>query len=227
MTYRHLVFVTLVVVVAAIVFFPARVLVNHYFTVNAMAAFPNDFELVFGEPYLGDRVKQRWFTRLFGTVTEVIIRKPVCSVEDAQSLHKLRGLTAVSLYSPSDEVWGCLPKNLVRLCVGSRYLTPYAHSRLAEMRRLRRLSVRANLSDQDVESLTRLAGIDELDLGWGNERLTDACLLDVAKMTSLKVFRIRLAPVRLSSRGLPLGRNLSANAIADLAHQRPDLRINP
>lgn len=227
MTYRRLVFVTLVVVVAAIVFVPARLLVNHYCTVTAMAAFPDDYQLVIEEPYLGDRVKQAWFTRLFGTVTHVTLQKPVCSVEDARSLHKLRGLTTVSLYSPADEVWACLPRNLVSLGVGTRTLSPYAHSRLAEMRQLRRLSVRANLTDQDVQSLSHLAGIEELDLGWDNEQLTDGCLLDVAKMPSLNVFRIRLAPVRLSSKGLPLPRKLSANAIADLTHQRPDLRINP
>lgn len=229
MTYRRLVFVTLVVVVAGLVYIPVRTLVNHYHAVTSMADRPSDFQLEITEPYYGKELKRVWYTRLLGTVGQVLVVKHTLTAEDALALRKLRGLTELLVDTPTDEAWTCLPPQLTKFGVRQRYdgrLSLQALPHIAKLRRLNSLQIIADLTDSEVEQISRISNIESLDLQY-NDRLTDGCLRHVAKMPSLRVLKISESPVRLSNKGLPLPRNLSGVGLAKLHELRPDISINP
>ena len=144
-TYRRLVMVTALLVFAAVVAIPGRVLYCHWTAVAAFEerAFYGTVELRFHEPPFGKSVKQPWYSQLCGTVSSAGYFDKSCTAEDMRQLRNLRGLTHLGLAptgAVTDEAWQHLPQQLTHLSV-QRNLNDAAWQAIARLGRLEHLQL--------------------------------------------------------------------------------------
>ncbi len=198
-THRRLVFLTALLVVAAVVAIPGRTLYCHWAAVSAFEdrVFYGTVEFKFHEPPYGKWVNQPWYSQLFGTVSSAQFFAESCTAEDMSHLRNLRGLSHLGLAPTgvvTDDAWRLLPQQLTHLSVRSNssaaawnaiaklgrleHLQLYSRGGVdsgfvqagAKMQRLRSLLIFDSLSPATLETLlTQHPTLENLHLEWSGK----------------------------------------------------------
>lgn len=111
LTYRRMVWLTIVVVAAAVIGFPAHTLYNHWCAVKAIERLGN-YEMQRQVPWWDETINQPWYSDLFGKVVSLRSFRQTVHLGHMRDFAKLRGLKWLSFNEGTDDAWHALPRQI-------------------------------------------------------------------------------------------------------------------
>ena len=140
---RRLTWLTILLVVAALIGFPANTLYNHWCGVKAIGRL-DSYQISGTSPWWHETVNQSWYSKLFGQVLSLTTYHQTVDLGQMRDFAKLRGLKSLGFKEATDEAWTSLPRQIHQLDVSlpESGLSTVAWEAIGRLQHLKHLCLR-------------------------------------------------------------------------------------